>query len=181
MFTADQLVAHAVGDYLLQSEWMATEKTKRSLPALVHCLTYVLPFLFLTQNPVTLAVIAGFEYQSRLLVGSGKYKDLEETRMATEASGADIITVAIRRSNIGQNPVTLAVIAGSHFVIDRWHLARYVAWAKNRPWPGSASWSECRQTGFHPDTPRWLSGWLVILVDNIMHILTNGLALYYIG
>ncbi|MEW5757226.1 MAG: thiazole synthase [Pseudomonadota bacterium] len=49
-------------------------------------------------------VIAGKEYHSRLLVGSGKYKDLEETRLATEASGADIITVAIRRTNIGQNP-----------------------------------------------------------------------------
>ena len=48
--------------------------------------------------------IAGKTYQSRLLVGSGKYKDLEQTRLATEASGADIITVAIRRVNIGQDP-----------------------------------------------------------------------------
>ncbi len=49
-------------------------------------------------------VIAGKSYHSRLLVGSGKYRDLEETRLATEASGAEIVTVAIRRSNIGQNP-----------------------------------------------------------------------------
>ena len=49
-------------------------------------------------------VIAGRAYRSRLLVGTGKYKDLEETRLATEASGAEIVTVAIRRSNIGQNP-----------------------------------------------------------------------------
>jgi thiazole synthase len=48
--------------------------------------------------------IAGKTYRSRLLVGSGKYKDLQETRAATEASGADIITVAIRRVNIGQDP-----------------------------------------------------------------------------
>jgi thiazole synthase len=48
--------------------------------------------------------IAGITYGSRLLVGSGKYKDLEETRLATEASGANIITVAIRRVNIGQDP-----------------------------------------------------------------------------
>ena len=48
--------------------------------------------------------LAGKTYHSRLLVGSGKYKDLEETRAATEASGAEIITVAIRRTNIGQNP-----------------------------------------------------------------------------
>jgi thiazole synthase len=49
-------------------------------------------------------VIAGVSYHSRLLVGTGKYKDLEETRLATEASGAEIVTVAIRRTNIGQNP-----------------------------------------------------------------------------
>jgi len=48
-------------------------------------------------------IIAGKSYQSRLLVGTGKYKDLEETRLAIEASGAEIVTVAIRRTNIGQN------------------------------------------------------------------------------
>ncbi|WP_228287826.1 thiazole synthase [Thiothrix subterranea] len=47
--------------------------------------------------------IAGKVYSSRLLVGTGKYKDLAETQAATEASGAQIITVAIRRTNIGQN------------------------------------------------------------------------------
>lgn len=49
-------------------------------------------------------LIAGVEYHSRLLVGTGKYKDMDETRAATEASGAEIVTVAIRRTNIGQNP-----------------------------------------------------------------------------
>ena len=48
--------------------------------------------------------LAGRTFNSRLLVGSGKYKDLEETKLATEASGSEIITVAIRRVNIGQNP-----------------------------------------------------------------------------
>ena len=49
-------------------------------------------------------VIAGTTYHSRLLTGTGKYKDLEQTRAATEAAGAQIVTVAIRRSNIGQDP-----------------------------------------------------------------------------
>ena len=49
-------------------------------------------------------VIAGKTYHSRLLVGTGKYQDMEETRRAVEASGAQIITVAIRRTNLGQNP-----------------------------------------------------------------------------
>ena len=49
-------------------------------------------------------VLAGRSYASRLLVGTGKYKDLEETRLAIEASGAEIVTVAVRRTNIGQHP-----------------------------------------------------------------------------
>src|SRR5690349_16386239 len=49
-------------------------------------------------------VIAGKAYSSRLLVGTGKYRDFDETRTAVDASGAEIITVAIRRTNLGQNP-----------------------------------------------------------------------------
>ena len=49
-------------------------------------------------------IIAGKAYASRLLVGTGKYKDFAQTREAIEASGAQIVTVAIRRTNIGQNP-----------------------------------------------------------------------------
>jgi thiazole synthase len=65
-------------------------------------------------------LIAGVEYRSRLLVGSGKYKDLEETRAATEASGAEIVTVAIRRTNIGQNadePSLLEVISPDRYTL----------------------------------------------------------------
>ena len=55
----------------------------------------------MNQDPL---IIAGKTYGSRLLVGSGKYVDLAQTKAATEASDADIITVAIRRVNIGQDP-----------------------------------------------------------------------------
>ncbi|WP_269900253.1 thiazole synthase [Paenalcaligenes faecalis] len=48
-------------------------------------------------------VLAGKSYQSRLLVGTGKYKDFEQTREAIVESGAEIVTVAIRRTNIGQD------------------------------------------------------------------------------
>ena len=47
--------------------------------------------------------IAGRKFRSRLLVGTGKYKDFGETRAAVEASGAEIVTVAIRRTNLGQD------------------------------------------------------------------------------
>ena len=64
--------------------------------------------------------IAGRAYQSRLLVGSGKYRDLAQTREATLAAGAEIITVAIRRVNIGQDPNApslLDVLPPSEFTI----------------------------------------------------------------
>ena len=77
-------LAHLVGDYLLQSHWMATEKTKRWWPAAAHALTYGLPFLLITQSPLA-----------------------------------------------------LAVIVGTHAVIDRYRLARHVVWAKNQLAPHS--------------------------------------------
>ena len=65
-------------------------------------------------------VIAGTTYRSRLLTGTGKFKDLDETRRATEAAGAEIVTVAIRRTNIGQNadePNLLDVLPPDRYTI----------------------------------------------------------------
>ena len=64
--------------------------------------------------------LAGKTYTSRLLVGTGKYKDFDETRTAIETSGAEIVTVAIRRTNIGQNagePNLLDFLPPSKFTI----------------------------------------------------------------
>ena len=55
-------------------------------------------------SPADPLVIAGKTYRSRLLTGTGKFADFEQTRLATEAAGAEIVTVAIRRSNIGHDP-----------------------------------------------------------------------------
>ena len=67
-----------------------------------------------------LLVVAGKAYESRLLVGTGKYRDFDETRRAIEASGAQIVTVAIRRTNIGQQagePNLLDVLPPSRYTI----------------------------------------------------------------
>ena len=64
--------------------------------------------------------VAGREFTSRLLVGTGKYKDMEETRRAIEASGAEIVTIAVRRTNIGQNsdePNILEVLPPDKYTI----------------------------------------------------------------
>jgi thiazole synthase len=65
-------------------------------------------------------IIAGKDYGSRLLVGTGKYKDLDETARAIEASGAEIVTIAVRRTNIGQNsdePNILEVLPPDRYTI----------------------------------------------------------------
>jgi thiazole synthase len=65
-------------------------------------------------------VVAGTVYPSRLLVGTGNYRDLEETRLAIEASGANIVTVAVRRTNLGQHagePNLLDVIDPAKYTI----------------------------------------------------------------
>jgi len=65
-------------------------------------------------------IIAGRSYDSRLLVGTGKYRDFDETRRAMDASGAQIVTVAIRRTNIGQTagePNLLDVLPPSRYTI----------------------------------------------------------------
>ncbi len=128
MITADQLVAHVVGDFVLQTDWMANGKSTRTLATLAHASFYILPFLLLTTNLAT-----------------------------------------------------LLVIGGTHFLIDRFRLARYLVWARNIPWPGSKPWAECRENGFPPGLPPYLSTWLLIIVDNTMHILINGAAIKYIS
>jgi hypothetical protein len=119
IFTADQIVAHLVGDYILQSHWMATEKTKKSLPAMVHAACYSMPFVLITQSIPA-----------------------------------------------------LIIILASHFVIDRFRLARFVVWVKNGPWNALTS------TGYPDNTPPWLAVWLLIIADNTIHICINGLAIW---
>ena len=151
MITADALVAHAVGDYILQSDWQAQEKTKRTTACLVHVILYTVPFALLTKSVPA-----------------------------------------------------LVFIAVTHFIIDRWRLARYVVWAKNflapkwidrsvvhlgDPEPGletrevikirNPPWYECRMTGYPNERPQWMTVWLMIVADNIMHVILNGIALKY--
>lgn len=125
--TADQITAHLVGDYLIQSHWMATEKTKRSVAAAVHASSYTLPFLLLTGSPLA-----------------------------------------------------LSIIAGSHFLIDRYRLARWVIWTKNRPWPGGSA-CDATATGYPADTPAWLAVWLLIISDNTIHLLCNAASLRFLS
>lgn len=60
--TGNQVLAHLVGDFFLQSDWMATNKKDRIAPCVVHVLLYTVPFLFLTLSPIALLVICGTHF-----------------------------------------------------------------------------------------------------------------------
>lgn len=135
MFTADQLVAHAVGDYILQSDWMADNKTKQHLAAAVHAVTYTLPFLFITQHLMA-----------------------------------------------------LAIICCTHFLIDRYRLARFIVWFKNGPLELADAaftnghgwrWKTITATGYPDSKPAFLAVWLLIIADNILHVTCNALAIWW--
>lgn len=118
-----EALAHAVGDYVVQSDWMAAEKTSKHLPAALHAASYTACFLPLTRS----------------------YK-------------------------------ALLVIGGTHFVIDRWRLAKHVSWAKNQLAPKSYRPGHT-STGYSDTKPEWMAVWLMIITDNTMHLAINHWAL----
>jgi hypothetical protein len=124
---AEILLAHVIGDYIIQNSWMANEKVKRWWPAFVHGATYTIPFLFVTTSPAALFVI--------------------------------FIT---------------------HVIIDRLRLAKYVVWARNQIAPREFRYSEVGDTGFDKNTPAFLAVWLMIIADNIIHVLINIAAVHWL-
>ncbi len=73
------------------------------------------------------------------------------------------------------------IIVGTHAAIDRYRIARFIAYANHflappREWK---AWADCSTTGYHKDVPPFLAVWLMIIVDNTMHLAINTLALAY--
>lgn len=82
---------------------------------------------------------------------------------------------------ITRNWKALAIIGGTHYVLDRYRLAKQVSWAKNQigvPEAHRYSWEEGKaNAGYPKDTPPWLSTWLMIVTDNTIHMTINHLAI----
>lgn len=79
-----------------------------------------------------------------------------------------------------RSPLALFVIWFSHLIIDRFRLARYVVFAKNWTTNRSLAWVDCQGTGYPSVTPPWLAVWLMIIVDNTMHLGINYSALRWL-
>lgn len=72
------------------------------------------------------------------------------------------------------------VIFVSHFLVDRYRLARYVVFAKNfMGWP-FPKWEDCKATGYPSDRPAWMAVWLLIIADNTIHLAGNYFAVKYL-
>lgn len=154
--TADQILIHAIGDYVTQSHWMATTKTSQWKAALCHVLTYGPLFLFLTTSPLVLLVIIGSHYvidRYRL----ARYVVFVKNRLAPRTS---LVLVKVPNDDIASGPDGFY---HQYKEVSNWH-----------------SWKDCSQTGFHKDVPVWLSTWLLIIVDNVMHVAINAAALKWL-
>ena len=81
---------------------------------------------------------------------------------------------------ITQSPLALVVIIISHFFIDRYRLAKYVVFAKNKATDFSLTWEDCKATGYPSNTPAWLSVWLLIIADNTIRLTINYLAIRFL-
>lgn len=79
-----------------------------------------------------------------------------------------------------QSVAAVTVILWTHFMIDRFRLARYVVFAKNWATDRSLTWADCSATGYHKDTPPWLAFWLLIIADNTLHLSINYVALRWL-
>lgn len=145
----EQLLVHLLGDFGLQSDWMALNKSKRSIPCLVHVLIYTACFLLLTTS----------------------WK-------------------------------ALLVIGGTHFLIDRFHTPlKRLLWLKNHLGPTMEypPYEYCNSTGYFDDSPYnikqadegmikkfgkprhfYITIWIYIAIDNMIHLAINNLALAYL-
>lgn len=121
------LLAHLLGDYVIQSHWMACTKVYRWWPAVVHAATYTAPFAVITLDPIA-----------------------------------------------------LAIIGGTHAVIDRYRLARHLCWLKNQMAPRiwRPRWENSYVTGYDPvRAAPGMAVALMIVADNAVHIAINTAAL----
>ncbi|MEM6998169.1 MAG: DUF3307 domain-containing protein [Patescibacteria group bacterium] len=124
----EQLLLHGIGDYIIQTGWMASEKTKRWWPAVVHGITYTALFALLTTSWIA-----------------------------------------------------LAVIGLTHVVIDRYRLAKHVVWFKESVFGSNKMpLKDFRRLRELPNVPDYQYFWLVIIIDNIMHLGINYLAIEYL-
>ena len=96
------------------------------------------------------------------------------------AAGAHAVVYSIPFLILSPSALAFSVILITHFLIDRFRLARFVVFGKNKITNWGLKWSDCSATGYHKDDPAWLTVWLLIVADNTMHLTINYFSLLYL-
>jgi hypothetical protein len=96
------------------------------------------------------------------------------------AAGSHAIIYSLPFLILHPSLAAFLVILITHFFIDRFRLARFVVFAKNKVTNHSLRWEDCSGTGYHKDDPAWLSVWLLIAADNTLHLAINYAALKFL-
>lgn len=140
------LLAHLIGDYLLQNDWIAMQKTKRWTVAMLHGGIH--------------AVV---------------YAALVWLIIADQLSIWGIVRALI----------AVLIIGITHAVIDRLRLAKHFIWVVNQIAPRrngwTYSWAWAREhSGYGPGKPDWMAFWLMVIIDNTIHLLIAAAAIYWL-
>lgn len=173
------IVCHLIGDYLLQSDWMAQNKTKNDLPAMVHAVLYTMPFwlfgmvglLPLRGTILVIPVILWTHFaidRWRL----ARYVVWAKNWLAPKCrwyyykfrDGFEWWMPELRWGQLSESPHARR----TDYVQYREEMRR------------TQPWENCKGTGYPQDVPPWLSTWLMIIADNTIHLLIAGLAITYL-
>lgn len=148
-----QILIHLWGDYLTQSDWMAQNKTKAHIPALVHALVYSAPFLLIGTWSAVAVIFATHFF-------------IDRYRLARYVVWAKN-WLAPKRNIVVAYPAALAPELGVGIDMKN-EVRRYEPW-----------WM-CSRTGYSPSSPDWLAFWLLIIADNTLHLTINYIALRWL-
>ncbi len=172
----EQLLAHLIGDYILQSHWMAENKTKAFWPAFVHALLYSLPFVLIAPSGQAWGVIFFTHFLidryrlARYLVWAKNLLGPWRRRYEYDwGDGRGLVTYAYRydgADRAASRPIHAQMSVAPPVAVARWT-------APIRPLAACP-------TGYDAQVPGWLAVGLLIVADNTLHLVINYLAIYYL-
>lgn len=165
-----QLLAHLWGDYILQSHWMALNKTRNTLVAWSHALLYTLPFLLLTgkaPKPALAGVVILVSHFAIDRYALARYVVWAKNWLGPLPRMETLDEAKRRWRELGC--VNSQIEAESHLV------------NADRRWLDcNLEFAECRASGYPSEVPEWLATWLLIIADNTLHLTINYVALRWL-
>lgn len=180
----EQLILHALGDYVIQNNKMAQRKTTSYLWAFIHAITYSLPFLLLTKgfNLAWLIIFSTHFLIDRFRLTKYWIMFYNFSRIKKE----DKIVLVCEKETYKEKDIFNLVNKGDYIVTsskktkEDKYIIKATKYIKNTKTYFNLIRINDTTTGFSEETPIWLSTWLMIIIDNTFHITINYLCLTYL-